>query len=310
MSILEDNQNNEQVYQQNQSVEFSAENNESLDFSSPDSLDTPQQAAPVAPVEDQEVQKAKKFGYLTEQEYRDKHGSLEGFKSPQQFNKFGEAYDEVKDVLKTLRDQNIKKDKIIDMFVEQQKQTMEQSVTQARKQLEYQLRQAEELGDTAAIRQLSREQFNLEQQDAFRKQQQQAEESRKIDEAFIQRNGYWWNQPDGYLRQEAIDISNRIKETNPGMPYAQIVRNTEMEMRYIHPELNVVPQNRPHISASQSNVNKIAAQNSSDPSAQLSAADRAEFNTLQVLGSASGVKYTIKDFQEYKQSLKDQRGNL
>ena len=252
------------------------------------------------------VQKAKKFGHLDRDQYIQKYGTDKGWKDEKAFNSFGDAYSEALPIIKSMKEQMDKKDKQIETMVDYIKQSTETSVRQAKLQLERHLQQAEQLGDVQAVKQLTKQQLEMEEREKYTQAMKEREERARIDEVFLQRNSYWWLQPDGVLRSEAVEISNRLARENPQMSYSNIARQTEVEMKYNHPELNVLPQSRPHIAVSQSNVNKTSnIRSSSERYYSLSADEKVEYQALrEVFKNATGKDYDFKDFENY---LKNER---
>src|SRR5690348_11829111 len=74
--------------------------------------ETTEDSSEVQQEEDPELGKAKQYGYLTKEQYIAKHGSEEGYKSPQEFNKFGESYEMIKSI-KTKLDKTAQENAIL-----------------------------------------------------------------------------------------------------------------------------------------------------------------------------------------------------
>lgn len=213
------------------------------------------------------VDKAKKHGYLSKEQYISKYGTEEGFKSPDQFNKYGEAWGEVKDVISNQKKQLDEQTKQIDALVKFNERVEERAAQRARAELEAQIQNAKDLGDVHAVEQLSREQAKQDFH-TWNSVAQQAEAQRlQVQQSFVERNKHWFNiNPVMTERARQIDMEERQRASSAGVtiPYDQLANVVEARLRVEYPETMIsrnAGNTAPNISSSQSAVNKVGAVN-------------------------------------------------
>lgn len=260
----------------------------------------------IAPKQDEQVSKAKKNGYLTEDEYLAKHGSLEGFKSAEQFNKYGEAWGEVSEVIKGLQKQVEESRKQTEVLVNYQQRTEERAYQRARQDLEAQLQQARNLGDVESVEHLVKEKSKLEFHESQNNHAKLEQQRLRVEQDFRENNKHWFgiNQE---MTQRAVQLDLMIREeavkNNIPLTYESLAKQVEAYLRAEFPDTMIVKATQgPSISASRSNMNK-----GSNGSAILNSDDKT-FNSLsndhklmyqavkRIYESGSGKEYTKKDF--------------
>lgn len=206
------------------------------------------------------VEKAKKTGYLTKEEYQAKYGTLEGFKTPDQFVKYGEAWNEVKDVIKNMQKQLGDRDKQIEALVKYQERTEERALQKVKVNLDAQLREAKQVGDVESIEKLIREKQKLEFQEAQQQQQRIEVERQNAAKAFEERNKHWYNiNPIVTERAKLIDQEIRAYAQTYNIPltYDQLAHQVEARLRLEFPDVvGISPHIAPSISPSRSASNK------------------------------------------------------
>lgn len=290
------------------------ENNQPMLDMAPEILEEP--ALDQAPQEqqiDSSEEKAKKYGHLSKEEWEAQGRDPNKWKSPEQFNKFGEEYSEVKDMLKSYREQISKMSTQIESLTDFNKRSAEEAVRQAREGLEQQIRQAKEFNDVVAIEQLTRQKTQMEFQEQQQKQQQEATARQEIDMGFLQRNSHWFNNENPQLVQKAQQVANEIAQYYPNINYAEQVRRIEERMKFEHPELSGnAPAQRP-IQQSRSAVNKSSIQQNTSGSDQqlyrnLSNDDKMEYQEVKKMLDARKIPYTVSEFIQSKNNIMNNRG--
>lgn len=251
-------------------------------------------------------QEAKKFGHLSKEDWIAQGRDPAKYKSPEEFVKYGNDYKEVKDLIKSLKEENKTYTKQIDILVDAHKRSAESSVAQAKLELENQLKIAKEYGDVAAVERLTEQKIVNNIQAEQLQQQQLNDEKKKVDEIFVSRNKHWFNDSHLDLVEESKNISKEISSYYPNLSYAEHVRRIEERMKFEHPDLVAVKEttSEPHIGATASGMAKSTANSSAGNNEErafkaLSPAQRAEFNTVRKLVERiPGVKYTVSEYNE------------
>jgi hypothetical protein len=253
------------------------------------------------------VEKAKKHGYLTKDQYVAKYGTEDGFKTPEQFNKFGESYDEVKDILKGLKTKLEQREKEQEALVKYIDNVRNREREAAKRELLQAMKQAEDEGDVNAIKDLAKMQA---QQELEEKQQQVVsyhQEAQQALSAFQDRNKHWFNQEHPELVQRAHEIEKEILSGAHAMQYGipvpktydQLSRQLEAAMKLEYPDIVATPQRKsaPVISPAQSSVNKTAP--STQPNKvfnSLSDDLKQVYQATKRIAERNGYKYTQDDF--------------
>jgi hypothetical protein len=256
-----------------------------------------------------ETSRAKKHGYLSEEEYKAKHGSLEGFKSPEQFNKYGEAWNEVSTVIKNMQKQLSERDKAIESLVKYNERVEERAAQRARQELEQQLADAKRVGDVQAVEELTKEKAKLEFH-TYQSVAQQAEQERQtVFQSFVERNKHWYGiNPEMTNRAAEIDSEEMRKAHAAGinLNYQQLGNIVEARMRVEYPDVMIsrsTGNNAPTISVSQSSVNKSVNTSISDSADKifnkLTSDQQVIFNIQnRALKRMGQREYTKKEFIE------------
>lgn len=292
---------------ENEREDNDLEKDESLDFSEVRDDSTP----PVEDVVDEtvsedaeeEVKTAKKYGHLSKEEYKAKYGSLEGYKTPTEFNQFGEWYKEVKELRKQM-----------DESLKYQRDQVAAATREARKAIEEQLKQAKEFGDIDSVEKLTEQRYEFD----ARQQQEQLRsvkaEQDAADAEFLENNRHWFNESRQDLVAEAKEYDQLISEVYPTISYREKLKRIEKKMRVDHPELFPNKIVRPQMSASQSGVNKSAAESTESYQedkalSRLDPMDRAEFTALNDMLKRRGYPtYTLKEYVSKLKTESNRRG--
>lgn len=247
---------------------------------------------------------AKKFGHLSKEEWEAQGRDPSKYKSEEEFVKYGNEYKEVKDLIKSLKEENKTYSKQIDILVDAHKRTAETAVQQARRELEAQLSAAKEYGDVASVEKLTQQKVTLDLQAAATQEKLLLDERTRIDQTFLDRNKHWFNQANPEMISKSQEVSNEIKQYYPNLSYAEHVRRIEERMKFEHPEIVIKEGNAaPHIRSSNSGVAKSTANSSTAGNSEerllkgLSATERAEYNTVRKLvEKIPGIKYTVSEY--------------
>jgi len=244
--------NNEPTDETNNLItpEMTEDSTESL---SPEIESTEEQQSPP-----EVLDKAKKYGYKTKEQWVAEGKDPNKFKSPEEFTKFGDNWDALQSLrseLKAMRNENAS-------LIEYQKRAAENAVRIAREELAMKLQYAKQNGNVQAVENLTKQQVEM---DIEVKQQAMDQIKRAQDDVnaqFIERNSYWYNDNHPDLQNEAQQRATRIFSVNPGISYEACALQVEQEMKWSHPDLGSarqVAKAPTHIPASRSNMNKANA---------------------------------------------------
>lgn len=257
------------------------------------------------------IEEAKKFGHQSLEQWTAAGKDPGKWKSEKDFVNYGREYKQLDHKLKSLEQQNIQYSKKIDILVEAQKRKEEETVFQAKKQLETELKQALDFGNVEAVRVLTEEKVRQDIVQQNKQIDNMTQEIKRVDDLFIQRNAFWFNQSRPELVAEVQEIANMRRASFPNEPYIEKARMIESEMKFRHPDLNVSTQSHaPVISASDSAVIKSEGTSKSSDDRllkSLSAEERAEYNVLKnrLGGSKLNIKYTVKEYIDSKHSIEN-----
>lgn len=164
----------------------------------------------VEAIPEEEVKKAKRNGHLSREDYIAKYGSDEGYKSEKEFNKFGEVYPEIRESLKGLYKKLEQRDKELEAVIKYNQSVKEREQKAARQQLVEALKQAQELGDVEAVRQLTKQETQMELQEAQEAAQQVSHEIADVTRRFQERNP-WYN-TDQEMTSRAMQLDQEIRQ--------------------------------------------------------------------------------------------------
>lgn len=251
-----------------------------------------------------EVETAKKHGHLSKDDYLQKHGSLDGYKSPEEFNKYGKAWEEVSDVIKGMKKLTEDQKKQIESLVKYNERIEEKAVQKAREQLESQLREAKELGDVVAVEQLTREKAKAEFNTAQGHIQRQEQECAEVTKTFMERNKHWLNiNTTMTARAQHIDAEERAKAQSYNIPltYQQLSDVVEARLRVEFPDVMIAStagNTAPNLSSTQSAVNKSGVNVNSDHDKVFNSLSQEHKAIFKSLSQHSRMAYSKKEFVE------------
>lgn len=249
-----------------------------------------------------EVEKARKNGYLSREEYIAKKGTDEGYKSPEEFNRFGEIYPEIRESLKGLSKKLEQRDKELEASLKYIENVREREKRAARLELERQLREADSIGDTEAVRRLTREEAKLDYQDAQEAAQQVGNDIQSAVQKFQDRNP--WYTVDQEMTARAMQIDQEIRQgkyehifpkpTN----YEQLGNQIEIVMKQEFGDRMSMKsrQSSPTISTAKSAVQKTVVETTNHSFRNLSDEHKMIFRATKRMLEKSGIDYTEQEF--------------
>jgi hypothetical protein len=213
-------------------------------------------------LEDQEVvERAKKYGHLSKEEWVAQGKDPSQWKSPKDFDKTGKVIEQ----LYSLKKKVDQRDREIQSLVEYQARTSQREYERAKQDLEQRLTQSKNDFNMEAVSHYTKEITKLESMEQSSKVQHQQQAQKSAQERFIERNAHWFNDRNVDLKNRAIEIDNELKNIYPNATYDELAQKIEARMQYEHPErvLGKSKGERPNISSSQSSVNKTSVNKSS-----------------------------------------------
>lgn len=277
---------------------------EEIELSDEESTETTSEEVPEEVV-------AKKHGHLSKEDYAKKHGSLDGYKTPEEFNKFGKAWEEVSDVIKGMKKSLDERDKQIDSLVKYNDRIEERAIQRARAQLEQQLQQAKQEGDVETVEHLTREKAKADFQASQNTVHTQELERMEVERDFREQNKHWINiNPVMTARVEQIDAEERLRAQQAGIPltYKQLAGVIQTRMRLEFPDVMLAPtagNSAPNLSSARSATNKQGISGATDIDKVFNSLD----NELQTVYKAhvNMMKRTGKDAYSKKEYIEKLR---
>lgn len=256
---------------------------------------------------DFEVEKAKSNGYLTKEQYVAKHGSDKGFKSPHDFNKFGELYPEIQSSLKSVNKKLEERDRQIAALVKYNEDVKNRERQAARRELEATLKEAKRLGDGDTVQQVVQRQNELNYQEAQEAAENAANTITRTQSDFVERNKDWYG-VDEEMTNRAKQVDAEILAGNfahifpKPTTHEQLAKQIEVivkgEFEKKRSQSSLTRSSGPNLNSSISNVNKSASPNNAamntfrSLSQDLKDVYVATVRTLKV----SGYKYTEEEY--------------
>lgn len=248
--------------------------------------------------EDEIVERAKKYGHLSKEEWVAAGRDPDKYKTPEEFDKTGKVIEQ----LYSLKKKVDQRDREIQSLVEYQQRTSQREYERAKQDLEARLAHSKDDMDMEGVSHYTKELVRLQDNEQTSKAQQMQQAQYSAQQAFIERNQHWFNDRNPDLKNRAIEIDNELKGIYPNATYEELAQKIETRMQYEHPErvLGATQSKRPLIASSgQSSVNKTAVQASSVKrtfqglSQDLKDAYSA---TKRIVESRGDKEYTVNDF--------------
>lgn len=227
-------------------------------------LEEPEQEEPETEPEDEQsdevVERAKKYGHLSKDEWTAAGKDPALWKSPEEFDKTGKVIEQ----LYTLKKKVDQRDREIQALIDYQQRTSKREYEKAKQDLEARLAHSKDDMDMEGVSHYTKELTRLEDMEQQNHVQQAQERQQSARAAFIERNQHWFNDRNSDLMNRAIEIDNELKTLYPNASYDDLAQKIEARMQYEHPErVNGTQKvSRPVIN-SNSSVNKTAVNVSS-----------------------------------------------
>ncbi len=240
--------------------------------------------------QDDIVERAKKYGHLSKEEWVAKGNDPAKYKSPEEFDKTGKVIEQ----LYSLKKKVDQRDREIQSLVEYQQRTAQREYERAKQELETRLAHSKDDMDMEGVSHYTKELVRLQDNEQSSKVQHAAQMQQQAQQAFIERNQHWFNDRNADLKQRAIEIDNELKSIYPNASYEELAQKIETRMQYEHPErvLGTKQSNRPSIAnSSSSSVNKTA------------------INTSSVKRTFQGLSQDLKDTYSATKRIVESRGD-
>ena len=246
--------------------------------------------------EDEVVERAKKYGHLSKEEWIAAGKDPDKYKSPEEFDKTGKVIEQ----LYTLKKKVDQRDREIQALVDYQKRTSQREYERAKQELETRLAASKDDMDVEGVAHYTKELTRLQDNEQNSQAQQMQHAQQMAQQSFMERNQHWFNDRNPDLKQRAIEIDNELKSVYPNATYEELAQKIETRMQYEHPErVSGQTRARPIVSSSQSSVNKTAVNTSSVKQAfQRLPQDLKDTYTAtkRIIESRGDKEYTVGDF--------------
>lgn len=206
-------------------------------------------------VDPEVVERAKKYGHLSKEEWIAQGRDPSKYKTPEEFDKTGKVIEQ----LYTLKKKVDQRDREIQALVDYQQRTAQREYERARQELEAKLALSKDDMDVEGVAHYTQELTRLRDNEANSQVQRLQQSQQAAQSAFIERNQHWFNDRNPDLKQRAIEIDNEIKSVFPNATFEELAQKIETRMQYEYPD-RILPQakSKPSVSSSQSAVNKTA----------------------------------------------------
>lgn len=246
---------------------------------------------------DEVAERAKSTGHLSAEEYKTKHGTLDGYKTEKEFVLTGELID----LKKTIQ----KRDKDIEAILQYQQTVFDQHKQKMRSTLEAQLRQAKEEGDVSEVEKLTAQRERQDIKDQTDQNALLESQRTEVLTQFTTRNKSWFNEQNPDLQMRVAQLDKIYTTQNPQISYTQLAEAIEKQMQY---EMSQNPQyshhvktsvERPVLSGSNPTGNARSISQTDDKLFMtLSANEKEMFRVHKRIASKIGETVTVKEFLE------------
>ncbi len=178
------------------------------------------------------VERAKKYGHLSKEEWIAAGKDPSAYKTPEEFDKTGKVIDQ----LYSLKKKVDQRDREIQSLVEYQQRTAQREYERAKQDLEQRLAHSKDDMDMEGVSHYTKELVRLQDNEQSSKVQHAAQMQQEAQQAFIERNQHWFNDRNPDLKNRAIEIDNELKSVYPNATYEELAQKIETRMQYEHPE--------------------------------------------------------------------------
>ncbi len=243
------------------------------------------------------VERAKKFGHLSREEWEAAGKDPAAYKSPEEFDKTGKILDQ----LYSMRKKVDQRDREIQALVDYQQRTSQREYDKAKQELEQRLAGSKDDMDVEGVAHYTKELVKLQGAEEHSHVQKLQQLQQQAQQAFMERNEHWFNDRNPDLKQRAIEIDNELKGIYPNATYDELARKIESRMQYEHPERvqGNERSSRPVVSSGNSSINKTAVKTSSVSRTfqGLSQDLKDTYSaTKRIVESRGDKEYTVNDF--------------
>lgn len=249
--------------------------------------------------EDEEiVERAKKYGHLSKEEWIAAGRNAKDWKSPEEFDKTGKVIEQ----LYTLKKKVDQRDREIQALIDYQQRTSQREYERAKQELESRLAASKDDMDMEGVSHYTKELTRLEDIENNNKVQTYQAAQKSAQEAFLERNQHWFNDRNPDLMNRAIEIDNEITQLYKNASYEEKAEMIEKRMQYEHPERVLGERGKvkaPVSSSRQSSVNKSAVNKSSVSRTFKSLPQDLKDTysaTKRIVESRGDREYTVNDF--------------
>lgn len=213
------------------------------------------------------VERAKKYGHLSKEEWIAQGRDPKQWKSPESFDKTGKILEQ----LYAMKKKVDQRDREIQALVDYQQRTSQREYEKAKEDLQNRLASSKDDMDMEGVAHYTKELTRLEHIEQSNQAVQAQQSQQAALENFIERNQHWYNDRNPDLVERAVEIDNEIKaDINAGRikvnSLDDIAVMIEKRLGYEHPDRVLGAkrgQKPPSLSPSQSSVNKSAVNKSS-----------------------------------------------
>lgn len=208
------------------------------------------------------VERAKKYGHLSKEEWVAQGRDPNQWKSPEEFDKTGKILEQ----LYAMRKKVDQRDREIQALVDYQQRTSQREYEKAKQELESRLAASKDDMDMEGVAHYTKELTRLEHIEQNNQVIQAQQTQQEALERFIERNQHWYNDRNPDLVNRAVEIDNEIKaDINAGRikvnSLEDIAVMIEKRLGYEHPD-RVLGQARSKkplvVSPNNSSINKSA----------------------------------------------------
>lgn len=202
------------------------------------------------------VERAKKYGHLSKEEWVAQGRNPDDWKSPEEFDKTGKILEQ----LYSMRKKVDQRDREIQALVDYQQRTSQREYERARQDLEQRLAASKDDMDVESVAHYTKELVRLEDMEQQNQAQKWQQIQAQVQANFIERNQHWFNDRNPDLKQRAIEIDNELKNVYPNATFEELAQKIETRMRYEYPDRvgSHSSPSRPAVSSTQSSINKAS----------------------------------------------------
>jgi hypothetical protein len=205
------------------------------------------------------VEKAKKYGHISKEDWVAQGRDPAKYKTPEEFNKTGEVIEQFYSLKKKVE----QRDREIQALIEYQQRTSQREYEKAKQELEARITASKNDYDMEGIAHYTKELTRLEENERNSQYQQNQQRQQEAQQRFIERNQHWFNDRNADLKQRAIQIDLEVKDKYPNASYDDLAEMIELKMLKEFPERIMGQTKNVRPSVQTSSVNKTAVNTSS-----------------------------------------------